>query len=59
MPAGGDVGANAFGTNEPTGPTEFARAASPGLWRQDLSFEEQQAANEIMGEGLANLGHVV
>ncbi|HEX6460193.1 MAG TPA: sulfotransferase [Thermoleophilaceae bacterium] len=53
------VGANAFGTNEPTGPTEFARAATPGLWRQNLSSDEQHAANEIMGNALARLGYLV
>jgi Sulfotransferase family len=51
--------ANAFGANEPTGPTEFARAASPGLWRQNLSSEERRIAEEIMGERLAALGYPV
>jgi Sulfotransferase family len=53
------VRANAFGANEPTGPREFARAASPGLWRQNLSSEEQRIAEEIMGERLAELGYQV
>jgi Sulfotransferase family len=51
--------ATAFGANEPTGPTEFARAASPGLWRQNLSSEEQCIAEDIMGESLAHLGYPV
>jgi hypothetical protein len=51
------VRANAFGANEPTGPTEFARAASPGLWRQNLSSEERRIAEEIIGERLAGLGY--
>jgi hypothetical protein len=51
------VSANAFGANEPTGPTEFARAASPGLWRQNLSSEEQRLTEEIMGERLVDLGY--
>ena len=53
------VRAHAFGVNEPTGASEFARAASPGLWRQNLSVEEQRIANEIMGERLAALGYAV
>lgn len=53
------VRANAFGAKEPTGPTEFARAASPGLWRQNLSPEEQRIAEEIMGERLADLGYAL
>ena len=51
------VRAHAFGANEPTGPKEFARAASPGLWRQNLSEEEQQVVQEIIGERLAALGY--
>jgi hypothetical protein len=35
------------------------RAASPGLWRQNLSEEEQRVANEIMGESLTRLGYEV
>jgi Sulfotransferase family len=53
------VRANAFGANEPTGPTEFARAATPGLWRENLSSEEQRIAEEIMGARLAELGYPV
>jgi hypothetical protein len=51
------VRAHTFGANEPTGPKEFARAASPGLWRQNLSSEEQRIAQEIMGDRLAALGY--
>jgi hypothetical protein len=51
--------ANAFGVNEPTGPTEFARAATPGLWRKNLSPQEQRVAEEIMGERLVKLGYPV
>jgi hypothetical protein len=53
------VRTHAFGASEPTGPSEFARAASPGLWRQNLSSEEQRIAEEIMGEKLADLGYGV
>lgn len=53
------VRAHAFGANEPTGATEFARAATPGLWRQNLSPAEQRVAEGIMGAGLADLGYAV
>src|SRR5919201_5104315 len=53
------VRAHAFGATEPTGPREFARTASPGLWRQNLSAEEQRIAEGIMGERLAHLGYAV
>jgi Sulfotransferase family len=53
------VRAHAFGAHEPTGPREVARAASPGLWRENLSSEEQRIAEEIMGERLADLGYAV
>jgi Sulfotransferase family len=53
------VRAHAFGVNEPTGPREFARAASPGLWQKNLSSEEQRIAEEIIGERLADLGYSV
>lgn len=52
------VRANAFGGSQPTGPTEFARAASPGLWRHNLTAEEQRIAAEIMGERLTDLGYL-
>ena len=50
---------HAFGVDQPTGPTEFARAASPGLWRENLSSEEQRTTTEIMGKQLAALGYCV
>jgi Sulfotransferase family len=53
------IRANAFGVDQPTGPTEFARAASPGLWRENLSPEEQRTTEEIMGKQLAALGYPV
>jgi Sulfotransferase family len=53
------VQAHAFGANEPTGPREFARAATPGLWRENLSSEERRVAEEIMGNRLAELGYAV
>ena len=53
------VRAHAFGANEPTGPTEFARAATPGLWKKNLTPDEQRVAEEIMGERLAALGYPV
>jgi hypothetical protein len=53
------VRAHAFGSDQPTGPAEFARAATPGLWRENLSPEEQRLAEEIMGPRLADLGYPV
>jgi hypothetical protein len=50
---------HAFGAREPTGPTEFARAATPGLWRQNLSDEEKDLVEQIMGDRLAALGYPV
>jgi hypothetical protein len=41
------------------GPTKALRAASPGLWRENLSDTEQLAVNEIMGETLERLGYEV
>ena len=41
------------------GPTKALRAATPGLWRENLSDEEQLAVNEIMGETLERLGYEV
>jgi hypothetical protein len=39
------------------GAQHFVRAASPGLWRQNLSEEEQRAIHEICGAKLAELGY--
>ena len=41
------------------GPGKAVRAATPGLWRQNLSPEEQQAMHEIMGDKLRELGYEV
>jgi hypothetical protein len=35
------------------------RAATPGLWRQNMSLEEQGAMEQIMGPKLAKLGYEV
>jgi hypothetical protein len=39
------------------GPGKAVRAATPGLWRQNLTPEEQQAMHEIMGDKLRELGY--
>jgi hypothetical protein len=39
------------------GKGRMRRAATPGLWRQNLTADEQRVANEIMGETLAGLGY--
>jgi len=39
------------------GPGTPRRAATPGLWRTNLSGEEQAAMSEIMGDKLAELGY--
>jgi hypothetical protein len=39
------------------GPGMFRRSASPGAWREHLTNEEQQLANDIMGETLTELGY--
>jgi hypothetical protein len=39
------------------GPGQFARAASPGAWRENLTPEEQRLIDEIIGEKLAALGY--
>jgi hypothetical protein len=41
------------------GKGRMRRAATPGLWRQNLKPDEQRAANEIMGETLVHLGYQV
>jgi len=41
---------------EQRGPQAFHRAASPGLWRENLSVTEQHAAERIMGPKLRELG---
>jgi hypothetical protein len=42
---------------EQTGPGRFARAATPGLWREHFSADEQQVLDEIMGPTLTALGY--
>jgi hypothetical protein len=44
---------------ERTGPGQFARAASPGLWRERFTDEEKETLARIMGEQLAILGYTV
>ena len=39
------------------GAQHFVRAASPGLWRENLTADEQQAVHEICGAKLAELGY--
>ena len=41
------------------GPGKPWRSATPGRWREGLTAEEQQTANEIMGPMLAELGYDV
>jgi hypothetical protein len=41
------------------GKGRMRRAATPGLWRENLTGEEQRIANEIMGETLVRLGYEV
>jgi sulfotransferase family protein len=44
---------------ERTGPGQFARAASPGLWRERFNDSEQEMLARVMGEQLAILGYDV
>jgi hypothetical protein len=39
------------------GPGKAVRAATPGLWRENLTSEEQQAMHEAMGTKLRELGY--
>jgi hypothetical protein len=39
------------------GPQAFARAATPGLWRQNLTEEEQEAITDVIGAKLEELGY--
>jgi hypothetical protein len=43
--------------NAPSGPREFARAARPGLWRENLTGEEQLVVEEIMAPTLDQMGY--
>jgi hypothetical protein len=40
-----------------TGPGRFARAATPGLWREHFSATEQELLAQIMGSTLVSLGY--
>lgn len=55
------VRANRFGApmNRLRQVRRTVRAAQPGLWRENLTEEEQAAAHEIMGPKLAELGYPV
>jgi hypothetical protein len=44
-------------SEEHRGTGNFHRAASPGLWRQQLAPDEQALANEVMGPVLERLGY--
>jgi hypothetical protein len=39
------------------GPGKVRRAATPGRWREGLTPEDQQVAQEIMGNQLVELGY--
>jgi len=39
------------------GPGELRRSATPGAWREGLTPEDQEVAQEIMGETLSELGY--
>jgi hypothetical protein len=45
--------------DEARGRQSFYRAASPGLWRENLSAEEQAAVQEALGPKLRELGYEV
>jgi hypothetical protein len=42
---------------EARGPGRFARAASPGLWRERFDADEQRVLDEVMGPTLDALGY--
>ena len=44
---------------EAKGPQSALRAATPGLWRQNMTAVEQALMNEIMGERLRDFGYEV
>jgi hypothetical protein len=67
---GADVGADSIAAHvdklrfdalpaERTGGGRFARAATPGLWRTNLTSEEQSVLHRIMGDTLEASGYVV
>jgi hypothetical protein len=51
------IEAEAFKPKKGTGPGSARRAASPGLWRENLTPLERQVMEEIMGEKLVELGY--
>jgi hypothetical protein len=53
------VAAEAFDSIPPErrGPTKPARAATPGLWRESFTLDEQRMMETIMGEKLRELGY--
>jgi hypothetical protein len=58
-PADGVAAKWAFGSIDPAkrGTGKFARAADPGLWRTNLTTEEQLMVNDLLREPLARLGY--
>jgi hypothetical protein len=55
------VEANAFESvaSEQKGPKKFFRSATPGAWRTNMSPEEAEALEEVLGEKLAELGYSI
>jgi Sulfotransferase family len=53
------ISSHAFGSagQSATGSAATQRAASPGLWRRNLSEDESTLAREIMGDALHELGY--
>ena len=39
------------------GPNKFFRSANPGLWRENLTGDEQTAVNDIIGAKLREVGY--
>jgi hypothetical protein len=54
-----DRGAFASLPEDQRGPGKFARAASPGLWRERFTIAEQSVLTRVMGDQLASLGYEV
>ncbi len=44
-------------SEEQRGPGKFARAASPGAWRENMTAAEQRLMQEMLGDTLARLGY--
>jgi hypothetical protein len=42
---------------EERGSGKFHRAATPGLWRQNMGADEQELLHEVMGDKLRELGY--